>query len=351
MDLNPIRVGIVGLGRAGWGMHTRELDPRQDKFRIVAGCDVDPARCQRMAERYGCKTYPDIAGLIADPDVELVDIASRTPEHVPHALAALKANKLVFLEKPIAASYTEAKKLKPAAARSKGRLFIRHNRRFEAAFQHIRELLASGILGNVYDIKLRRLGYQRRDDWQTLKSCAGGQLLNWGPHIVDHALRFLDAPVARMWSDLRKVAAVGDAEDHVHIVLKGEDGRTVDLEISGGVALAVPVYVIFGSKGALTCDEKEIRLRYLDPTVQLPPRTPDPASPPMEGGFGSPDVLKWVEQTIRVAPAAKCIPECIWDALYAAIREGAEFPITLDQALEVMRVISAAKKGTEFEVK
>ncbi|HUT23429.1 MAG TPA: Gfo/Idh/MocA family oxidoreductase, partial [Sumerlaeia bacterium] len=104
----PIRLGLAGIGRAGWGMHCPELEGRRDKFRIVAACDIEKYRLDRMAERYGCKTYRKIEAMIADPDVELVSVATRTPEHVPHALLALGAGKHVFVEKPIAASYAEA---------------------------------------------------------------------------------------------------------------------------------------------------------------------------------------------------------------------------------------------------
>ena len=110
-------------------------------------------------------------------NVELVDVANRTSDHVPDALAALKAGKTVFLEKPIATCYTEAGKLKTAVARSKGKLYIRHNRRFEAAYQHIREIIASGILGKVYEIKLRRNSFSPRAFsnariWAEIVGCA-----------------------------------------------------------------------------------------------------------------------------------------------------------------------------------
>jgi predicted dehydrogenase len=345
----PIKVGIVGLGRAGWGMHCGELDKRADKFTIVAGCDVERSRCRRLEERYpDCRTYLDIADLIADPEVELVDIASRSPEHVPHTLLALRAGKTVFLEKPIALTYREALRLKRAVATASADLYIRHNRRFEPAFQHIRELLATGILGDVYQIKLHRHGYQRRDDWQTLMRCGGGQLLNWGPHIIDHALRFLESPVVDVWSHLNKIAAVGDAEDHLKILLKGRNGRLVDLEISGGTALGQPAYVIFGTRGALISDEKDIQLRYLDPKQELLPRRARSSSLAVEG-FGSAEELRWVEKTVPVKPKLKCDMDSIWDYLYDAIRRGKPFPITLDEALAVMRVVSAVKEGTRFD--
>ena len=120
----PIKIGIVGLGRAGIGMHCEELKlkGRKKKFKIVAACDPVKKLRGTMADRYGCKTYRNVKGLIADPDVELVDIANRTNEHFEDAIAALKANKTVFLEKPICLTYAEAKKLKSAAGRSTGNL-------------------------------------------------------------------------------------------------------------------------------------------------------------------------------------------------------------------------------------
>ena len=340
----PIKIGIAGLGRAGWGMHCKELQGREDKFQIVVACDIIPERRERMVERYGCRVYERIEDMIVDPDVELVDIATRSSDHYVHASAALAAGKHVLLEKPMCASYAEAVQLREDAGQSPGgQLYIRHNRRFDPDFLHVQEIIASGILGDVYEIRLARHGYQRRDDWQTIKQFGGGQLLNWGPHVVDHALRYLESPVARQYSDLKRVAAVGDAEDHLKIVLKGTNGRIVDLEISGGVALGAPTYQVFGTRGSLILAAKEITLKYLDPAVQLEAREANPGTPGET--FGNREALPWIEETVPVRAGNNYV---IWDHLYAAIREGVTFPVGLDEAIEVMRVISAAREGTEF---
>jgi len=343
----PIRMGIVGVGRAGWSMHCGELAGRGRKFKFVAACDTVKERRDMMAERYGCRTYARIEGLLADPDVELVDIATRSCDHVAHTLAALAAGKTVFLEKPICLTYAEAKRLQRAAASARGNLYIRHNRRFEPAFQHVKEIIASGILGEVYEIKLRRCGYARRDDWQALKRFGGGQLLNWGPHIIDHGLRFLRTPPVSIWSDLKLVAAVGDAEDHLKIVMRNKQGLVVDIEISGGMALEEPEYLVSGTKGALSCTGESMKLRYLDPK-RKPPARRVKAGTPSAASFGSPDKLRWVEKTIKVRPKSRCNVDDIWDRLYAAIREGAPFPIKLSEAVAVMKVVSQVKKGTPF---
>ncbi|NLE67917.1 MAG: Gfo/Idh/MocA family oxidoreductase [Lentisphaerae bacterium] len=346
----PIRVGIIGLGRAGWGMHTPELKRRPDKFTVVAGCDPIPEFRRRFAEHWKCAVFDNPEELVADPGVELVVVASRSTQHVEHALLALRAGKDVFQEKPIATTYRDALRLKAAAAKSRGRIFVRHNRRFEPAFQHVREIIASGLLGNVFDIKLRRDSFVLRDDWQTLLRCGGGQTLNWGPHLIDHALLLLESPAVEIWSDLKRVAAAGDAEDHVRIIMKGRNGRTVDIQISGGAALPEPEYIVLGTRGALACRKNRIRIRRLDPSIKTGKLSADPGTP-MNGSFGTPGDLKWLEETVPVSPKTKVDTGSIYGFLHGAIRLGKPFPIKFSEAMEVMRIASLVRKGTRFAPK
>ncbi|MDR3707344.1 MAG: Gfo/Idh/MocA family oxidoreductase [Capsulimonadaceae bacterium] len=346
----PIRLGLLGIGRAGNGMHFGELAGQEDKFRYVACCDLIEQRVADTVARFeGCRGYARYEDMLADENVEIVDIATRSCDHFAHAKLALEAGKSVLIEKPMTCTFDEAKKLVAIAETAPGSLYVRHNRRFEPAFQHIREIIASGILGDVYEIKLRRVGYGRRDDWQTIKEFGGGQLLNWGPHVIDHALRLLESPVKSMWSNLRRIAAVGDAEDHVRFIVTGENGRIVDGGISGGTAIGEPEYLIWGTKGSLSCTGDSITMRYLDPARPPAPRAANPETPTV-ATFGGADNLHWVNATITASPATGCdTGSTIWEQLYEAFRNGKPFPITLDEAVGVMEIVSAIKRGTEFE--
>jgi hypothetical protein len=77
--------------------------------------------------------------------------------------------------------------------------------------------------------------------------------------------------------------------------------------------------------------------------VTLIEKQANPGTP--GAAFGSREKLPWIEEILPVKPDSNAI---IWDALYSTIREGAVFPISMEQALAVMRVISIAKQGTEF---
>ena len=107
----PVRLGVVGLGRAGWGMQMKELSKKKDLFQVVAACDVIPERVKRAEDELGCKGYATIEELLADPNVELVDIATRNCDHFAHAKLALEAGKNVLLEKPMTLNVEQAKEL------------------------------------------------------------------------------------------------------------------------------------------------------------------------------------------------------------------------------------------------
>jgi predicted dehydrogenase len=326
-------------------------------FKLVAGCDTDPAKIEKLVSEYPCAGYGKPEEFLADPKVELAMICTRSTEHVAHALQALAAGKYVLLEKPIALDGDDIRKLRDADKRYPGRLFFLHNHRFEPAIEHIRRIIASGILGNIHLVKMcRHHTFRRRPDWQAIISCGGGQLNNWGSHVVDHALQFIGAPVKNVWSDLRRVNAVGDAENHVKVIIAGENGIIVDLEISDAVALPGPFCTVYGDRGSLICpDEKKIQLKYIEPGFQFSEVAASPGSPPLTGGFGHEETIPWRQETVAVEPAGPMyvlVEVAIARHLYRALREGVPFPIANADALEVSRIIGLVKEqNPQFKFK
>jgi len=161
----PIRVGIAGLGRSGWGIHARLLEPLKDKYRIVATCDIDAARGQEMVARFGGRAYQDYAGLLGDPEVELIVVALPSYLHPSHSIMALQAGKHIVCEKPMAARVSDADAMIAAAKKAGKVLTIFQNRRYHADFLKVREVIASGKLGRIVMIpaQLRwRLAQQHR---------------------------------------------------------------------------------------------------------------------------------------------------------------------------------------------
>lgn len=344
--MRKIKVGVVGLGRQGYGMHGQGLIKLDDKFEIVAACDLIEERRERYKALTNCRVYETFEELVNDSEVELLIVVTYSKDHCEHIIKALEAGKHVYGEKPFCLNYDEACRIRDAAKTAKGKLFIGHNRRFEGDFIKLREIIDSGILGEVYEIKHAVYHYNRRDDWQTLKEMGGGQLYNWGPHLIDHGLRLMDGEVASMESELRLISAVGDAEDHVDITMHGSNGKTISLEIGGGVALPSPKYIVYGTKGTAIYENEHFKLKYLDPEKPLAERKVIRES--CMDTFGTEETFPWIEKTIH-APMGDLM--IIMEKVYDSIVNGAEFPVKTEQAVEVMRIITGAKTGKLPEVK
>lgn len=346
--METIKLGIVGLGRAGRHMHLAEIADINKKgasFKIVAVCDTIEKRRLEVARECACKQYATIEELVKDEEVQMVDIATRSCDHYEHAKLAIKAKKDVFLEKPMACGYDEEKELFELAKKSGVKLYVRQNRRFEKKFLQVRDIIKSGILGDVYEIKLTRNQFALRNDWQTIDTFGGGQLLNWGPHIIDHALQFCDGDYNDIFTQTRQINASGNCEDHIKILLNGANGRIVDVEISSGVALPTPQYTVYGTRGMLVDCGGFLRVKHLPKDFafeKLPadPSTPEAGTP---GHFASIPKFDWVEEEF-LCESDGLLNE-IWKALYDDYVNGIPFPISERQVLKSMQVTEIAKKS------
>ena len=346
--MSAIRFGAWGLGRIGF-VHCKHFSNEAEMYELVAGCDTDQSKVKKLVDEYQCAGYNRPEEFLADPEVELVVIATRSPEHTTHASQALAAGKYVLLEKPIALNSDDAQRLRNADKEYPGKLFFLHNHRFEPAFEHIRKIIGTGILGGIEQIKLcRHHPFRRRPDWQAILRCGGGQLNNWGSHVIDHALQFIGAPVKDVWSNLKRINAVGDAENQVKIIITGENGIIVDLEISDAVALPGAYCTVYGNRGSLICpDQKHIQLRYIEQGFEFSEIVASPGSPPLTGGFGHEEKIPWCEETVAVEPAVDMwayVEVATARHLYRALREGVPFPIANADALEVVRIIGVVKE-------
>ena len=342
----PIRIGLLGLGRAGNGMHVTALKERTDKYKVVAVCDLIEERRTSIAKDLDCRAYATAEELVRDEEIELVVIATRSCDHYRHAVMAMEAGKHVFLEKPITLSVDEAADLfaraeKPGAPR----FFPQQNRRFEAVFMELMKIIESGKLGNVFEVSIEERGYQRRDDWQTISEFGGGQLFNWGPHIVDQSLRLLGAPVREQYSHCVHAVAGGDCEDHFTAHFIGENNRKVNMCISGASALANGRrYYAVGTRGAFEGTATHVHVKYVDPEQVLPPVISDPGTP--MNGFGASGTFsaivepKWIEEEYDLKQDLRFL----WGAMYESLRNGAEYPIKKEEVLALMEALCKIKK-------
>lgn len=351
--MSSIKFGTWGVGRIG-GAHTRFFAAEKEMYELVAACDLRREQIDKLVGDYQCAGYDDADKFLAAPNMELVIIATQSVDHVEHASRALAAGKIVLLDKPIAVTTNDYERLLELDKTYSDKLFFLHNLRFTPAFQHVKRLVEGGLLGEIQMVKIRwHHPFRRRADWQTLLKYGGGQLSCWGPHTIDWALRLINAPVKDAWGNLKRVNSLGDADDHVKIMLLGENDVVGDVEISYAVAFPEPIFTVYGSRGSLVCpDQRKIKMKYIDPEYAFSDKKADEGAG-ARGGHGEDEEFPWCEETIDVEPTDNmwdCIEVAIARHLYKAIREDVPFPITNADALEVVRVTEMVKKqNSQFD--
>jgi scyllo-inositol 2-dehydrogenase (NADP+) len=339
---DPIRVGVIGLGRSGYGLHVATIRKLPDLFEVVAVADPYPQRSQNTAQELGCRGYDGIARIVADDDVDLVVVATPSYLHVQQACAALAAGKHVLVEKPVALSAKEIDELQ-AASENAGRLVIgAQNLRFTADFLKVREVLQSGRLGTIFQINIRRHAFRRRWDWQTLAHLGGGMLNNDASHVVDQVLALIDGfTPAVTCTRVRTPLSLGDAEDHVKIVLTASGRPLVDLELSSACAYPQDQWLIFGTRGSLQGGASHLRWRYVDPLV-LEDRAVC-AEPTTDRSYNT-ETLPWIEEEASFRQETYDTSHVrLYRHMYDVVRHGAPPAVTLADARRQLALLDACR--------
>ena len=149
MSKRSIGVGVVGYGY--WGPNLVRNFATSNESYVAAVSDLDPAKLALVKRRHPeVATTSDFGDLLRNPKMEAIAIATPVHTHYELALAALKAGKHVFVEKPLAPTSEQVRRLIDEANQRGLTLMVDHTFLYTPAVQKIRELLSKGELGDVY---------------------------------------------------------------------------------------------------------------------------------------------------------------------------------------------------------
>jgi predicted dehydrogenase len=163
-QLRPVGIAVLGAGYWGPNLVRNALQSRAT--RLIAVCDADIGRAERLAGSFpGIYACDDLKQILEDPAVEAVAIATPPAAHQAAAMAVIEAGKHVLVEKPLASSYAEGRALVKAADEQNVVLMCDHTYCYTPAVQRIREFVHSGVLGDLQFIDSVRinLGLVQRD--------------------------------------------------------------------------------------------------------------------------------------------------------------------------------------------
>jgi predicted dehydrogenase len=163
-ELEPVAIAVVGAGY--WGPNLVRNVLQSPATRLVAVCDTDLPRAVGLtAALANVKATSDVRQLLEDPNVEAIVVATPPATHLEVAMAAIEAGKHVLVEKPLASSYAEGHSLVNAADERGVILMCDHTYCYTPAVQRIRQLIHSGVLGDLQfaDSVRINLGLVQRD--------------------------------------------------------------------------------------------------------------------------------------------------------------------------------------------
>jgi predicted dehydrogenase len=209
-----VTIGIIGAGFMG-SAHAANYKALGDRVRVKTVAGLSPERAARVAETVGAQSTTDVDSVLADDEIDAVDICLPTPVHRDVAVSAFTARKHVFLEKPIALTNDDASAIVAAADLSGCMLMVGLVLRFWPEYVALREIVGRGDLGRATAVYTQRLSPPA--DWAAwLRDPAqsGGTPVDLMIHDFDQMNDLLGTPLS--------VYASEPEPGHVHAVVEYE---------------------------------------------------------------------------------------------------------------------------------
>jgi predicted dehydrogenase len=242
-----MNVALIGYGYAGKTLHAPLIECT-DGLHLSAIVSSDAGKVHR--DRPDVAVAASADEVFANPAIDLVVIATPNGTHFDLARRAIGAGKHVVVDKPFTTNYVDAKEL-AKVARDSGRLLsIFHNRRWDGDFLTVRELIATGELGDVvhFESHYDRFRPTVMHRWREQGGPGSGIWFDLGAHLVDQALQLFGIPEA-VYGDLAMQRDQAVAIDYFHVLLRY--GRTrVVLHGSNLVADPPRRFEVHGTAGS-----------------------------------------------------------------------------------------------------
>jgi predicted dehydrogenase len=249
--MDKLRTAVIGLG---WGRTHIEAYRSSEYTELVALCDTDSLRLSATMTEFGVtRGYTDVKELLAQPDIDALSIVLPNVLHAPVAIAAIEAGKHVLCEKPLAINAEAAAQMVAAAAEHQRKLMVCFNYRYRPDAQWVKQMIKEDRFGDIYYARsgwLRNSGIPGRGWFARKEMSGGGALIDIGVHLLDLTFWLLDHPIVHSvsgvtyakfgsrgqkgyGSQLSEEFARGfDVDDFVAALIRFQDGRAVQLEVS-----------------------------------------------------------------------------------------------------------------------
>jgi scyllo-inositol 2-dehydrogenase (NADP+) len=247
-----IKVGIVGYGYAGRGIHGY-LVQRTPGLQLTAVVSTSEEKRTQAKEQYGVKTYATLEDLLKDPEINLVIIATPHHLHAQQAILTLQAGKHCVVDKVMCMTSSEAVAMIEAAAQNRVLLSVFQNRRWDWDFLTLKKALSTGMIGDPFRFESRVSRYRPpKQTWRTQKTFMGGILFDWGSHLIDQALQLVQQPLRNIYCYISNRYWSIDIGTHCQLILNFANDVVFEIEISYLCCAKRPRWTVLGTEGAIT---------------------------------------------------------------------------------------------------
>jgi scyllo-inositol 2-dehydrogenase (NADP+) len=343
--MHPINTALLSFGMSGKLFHAPFVH-QHPGFRFHSVWE----RSKNLAQDIypGVKTYRTIEELLNDGELELVIVNTPNYSHFEYAQKALQAGKHVIVEKPFTVTVEEAEQVVALANETGKRLSVYQNRRFDPDYRIVKKVLQEGVLGKVVEAEFHFDRYKEDLSPKLHKETPGpgtGALYDLGSHIIDQALQLFGWPRA-VFADIRIVRELSQVDDYFEVLLYYPDLR-VRLHSSYLVREPLPGYVLHGTKGSFLKSKSNVQEEALDKGI-VPGGDDWGLEPESERGYLHTEKNGEVLKEYLPSPSGNYGD--YFTGIYQSIREGAALPVTGEEGLAVIRIISAAFQSSERRV-
>ncbi len=164
--MKQFRIAVIGCGGVS-RMHFDGYIAHPERLAIAAACDIDPERVRQAQQEYGfAQAFDSVQALIADAQWEVGVVCTPTPVRLEVIKTLAKAGKHIFVEKPLADSYAEAKEMVDICAEAGVKLAVDQNFRYHFPYDHARRLISEGRIGKIVSIAHQDISFRQDKGWR-----------------------------------------------------------------------------------------------------------------------------------------------------------------------------------------
>ena len=250
------KFAVIGYGPSfNMGPHHIDAIAENEGFVLAAVCDVAEARRAAAGEAYpDARTFSTIGRMLRSVQPDLTIIITPHNLHARQALQCMNAGSGVVVEKPMCVTAREVRGMLATAKRKRVVLSTFHNRRWDGDFVILRDLVQSGIIGDVFRIEAGFSGYREQSTWwRSDKRISGGAIYDWGAHFTDWILQLVDAEIRHVTGFQVKNPAWKryTNEDHSEYSIRFSNDCVATLTISNLSMSERPRWRLLGTRGAI----------------------------------------------------------------------------------------------------